>query len=96
MAQRKCSQCGHWNINLDYCEKCNNLINLELQTKLEHDQKWRERLEREPDQLDKAVDSIRYSKWWVLRVIYWIGHSIWVLLISILSFFMYMIAWGPG
>ena len=96
MAQRKCSNCGHWNTDLDYCEKCNTLVSLELQIELEHAKKWQERVNKEPDQLDHIVDGIRYSRWWVFRAIYWIGHSVWVVLISILTFFMYMIAWGPG
>jgi hypothetical protein len=81
---------------LDHCEKCGSLINLELQIELEHKKKWQERLAKEPDQLDRIVSSFKNSKWWVVRAIYMVLHAVWVMIMAIVSMFMYMIAWGPG
>jgi uncharacterized membrane protein YvbJ len=96
MAQRKCSECGHWNTDLDYCEKCGHLINLELQVQVEQKKKWAEKATKEPDKLDVIVDYFRYSKWWIFRAIYAVFHAVWVMVVAIISFFIYLMAWGPG
>lgn len=96
MAQRKCSKCGHWNTDLDYCEKCNNLLNLQLQVEIEQQQKEERRSIQPPDRLDRLFDAFKHSRFLPIRILYHILYSIWLVFIAVLSFFMYILAWGPG
>lgn len=96
MAQRKCGHCGHWNTDLDYCERCNHVISLYLQSKNERKEKLKKSIAKEPDSLDKLHDKLINSKFLVVRGFYLVLRSVWVMLVAFISFFIYAIAWAPG
>lgn len=96
MVQRKCSKCGHWNGDVDYCTACDNLISLTKQIEIEHEQKVTTRINKTPDKLDEFIEAFKNSRFLVFRVVYKVIYSIWLAFIAILSFFLYALAWGPG
>ncbi len=96
MHQRKCPNCGHWNNEVDYCEKCNTLISLTKQVEIEQEQKVQTRINKTPDSIDRTLNAFKHSRYLPIRLIYKVLYSIWLGFIAILSFFLYMLAWGPG
>lgn len=96
MTQRKCSECGEWNGEEDYCSNCGNLISLTKQIEIEHAQKVEQRINKTPDKLDNFIDAFEHSRFFLIRFIYRVLYSVWLGFIAILSFFLYILAWGPG
>ncbi len=93
--ERKCSKCGAWN-KLDVCSGCGN----ELNPKRIRIQKIREAQEKksqeEPSRLEKVLENWKRTNNPFLKLAYWIGYSVWVVYMAILSFIAFIIAWGPG
>ncbi|MGB0404288.1 MAG: hypothetical protein ACPGEG_09345 [Salibacteraceae bacterium] len=96
MSQRKCSKCGHWNVGLDRCEKCNHVISLELQSKIERSEKLKKSIAKEPETLDKIHHELINSKFFIVRGTYFVLRSVWIMVVAFISFFIYAIAWTPG
>lgn len=96
MAQRKCSNCGLWNTDVDYCTNCNTVLNLKLKAQQERIEKIKTEPKPKPDQLDKIYDWFQYHPFLLVRVIFNIFRSVWVALMAVLTFFIYSIAWAAG
>ena len=93
---RRCKKCNTWNEDVDYCKNCGEVISLELQEKLDWEVKKNIIENKAPDQLDVFFEGFKNSRFFLIRAVYFVLHSVWVMLISILTFFMYFIAVGPG
>ena len=94
---RRCKSCKTWNDDVDYCVSCGAVISLELSEKLEWEAKTKAKSEIPPTPSETFFeDHIKNSRFLLVRWVYFILHSIWVILVTILSFFLYMIAMAPG
>lgn len=94
--ERKCSNCGTWNTNEARCTNCGTALTAELQRE-ERIQKEKKRIEvRPPDFVTAYGERLKNSKNPLLKGLYYIGFSVWFVIMSIVSFFLFMIAWGPG
>ncbi|HZH70530.1 MAG TPA: hypothetical protein VFD80_08780 [Flavobacteriaceae bacterium] len=91
--QIRCSECGHININKDYCEKCGAMVNPEL--KREKDVKSRIKAQEEIDSqraLEKSqsfFERNRRHKNFFIRIFFQFLYSIWMAVMAIGAF----IAW---
>ena len=94
--ERKCPQCGTWNTDNDHCTSCNATLNPELARQEAHDAREEKAANRPPDKLDILHDKMENSRWLIVRIIYRILYAVWTVFIAIVSFFMWMIAAGPG
>lgn len=93
--ERKCHSCGSWNTE-DVCTNCK----ADLNPKKIRVNKIREvqlkKAQDEPPRLEKALAKWENSKNPFLKMTYWIGYSVWMVYMGILSLIAFMIAWGPG
>jgi ribosomal protein L37E len=86
----KCTSCGTFNRNLDYCTSCGALINPELKRKIAVDKRKKaikERVEKE-DLASKNTLFYRLMnhEYFIVRVIAKFFYSIWVIIAAIGSF----------
>lgn len=93
--ERKCTTCGTWN-STDTCSSCG----AELNPKRLRVQKIRaveaEKALRPPSKLELFLQHWKASQNPFFKMTYWIGYSVWVVYMAILSFIAFMAAWGPG
>lgn len=93
---RKCPKCGTWNGAEDHCISCNQLLNYQKQLEQEHEARETAYRLRKLDSVDVFLAKFRNSRWWAVKAIYYILYSAWFVLASLVSFFIYMVAAGPG
>ncbi len=91
---RKCPACNTWNGEEAHCSNCGEVIDPWLIR--EEKDKDSHHANRPPSLLDQMFDGMKYSKWILVRGLFWIGYSIWFVFFSILSFILAIIAWTPG
>lgn len=94
--ERKCPQCKTWNAYNNYCIKCNQPLDPKLIRELAETKRKEEYANRPLDQVDILHSKMKYSQLLIVRVFYRILYSIWVSFVAIMSFFMWMMAAGPG
>lgn len=94
--ERKCPACLTWNGSETHCKNCGVLLDPNLirdeAIKLNEVQQ----AEKEPNILDRIYTKMRYSRWLVVRAIFWVVYSVWFVFFSIISFFLALVAAGPG
>ncbi len=95
LVERKCLGCGTW-VSTDVCPKCG----LNTNPKKIRVDKIREIKSKKEAQNSSRLELI-LKKWKntknpFFKMSYWIGYSIWLIYMAILSFFAFIIAWGPG
>ena len=93
---KKCPNCDTWNENLERCKNCNELLDYWQIRAKEAAQKDKEFRERPIPKSDQIFMNMKTSRFWLIRGIYYALYSVWALLIAIVSFFMMLIAYGPG
>jgi len=93
--ERKCSSCGEWNMQ-DVCSVCGQDLNPKRERirKIREVQKKKE--EEEPSRLETFLLIWKETKNPILKIFYWMGYSVWVVYMAILSMIAFCIAWGPG
>ncbi len=93
---RKCPKCNHWNAEEDYCQSCGYLLNHQIRLELEDKARDEEAKNRIPEGIEKFLLQMKTSKWMLIRGLYYVLYSVWFLIFSIVSFFIALIALGPG
>ncbi|MFZ9847213.1 MAG: hypothetical protein ACO3EE_03545 [Flavobacteriales bacterium] len=93
---QKCLHCHTWNENRDYCSKCNHALNYEIARKIEIAKKEEQEANREKDALDKFIYRMKNSRFILVKGIFYFFYSIWFIFAAIVSFFVAIIAAGPG
>ena len=93
---RKCAKCKVWTESLSHCSECGEVLDHELiQAKREQERKeYQESLP--PSKLDVFFHEFKNSRFLLIRVFYRLLYSIWFIMFSIVSFFIALIAAGPG
>jgi len=94
--ERKCPNCATWSTNQDFCPSCEQAISSSAISVVEEQKRIDTIANRPPTKLDIIVDRMKYSKYWLVRVGFYIGFSVWTMFMLILSFFMWLIALTPG
>ena len=95
----KCSNCGVFNINKEYCESCNALIS--------HPKKIKEKAQEEKEKeltiaitaLEKVtfIKKLRTHPFFLWRFFGWIFHSVWIIINiigALIAWFVAMVAAG--
>lgn len=93
---QKCPHCHTWNENRDYCSQCNYLLNYEISRKLEILKKEEQEANREKDAIDIFIHRMRNSRFILVKTLFYFFYSIWFIFAAIVSFFVALIAAGPG
>jgi methionyl-tRNA synthetase len=95
--ERKCPSCGTWNKKeVDYCTNCGHLISPEIIQEKEAEEQKRKILLRKPGVLDRWFESFAQSKNPLVKLVYYILYSVWIVFSAIVGFVLYMVAAGPG
>lgn len=94
--QRKCSNCATWNGENDYCSQCGEVLNPVLIEENREAERESRRQRRQPDQLDRFLLSWKYSRFLLLRWLYYLLRSIAILFFAIASFFAWLAASPNG
>lgn len=91
--QVRCLECGHFNINKDYCENCGAMVNPELKRQKEHQNRIKVQkendLKRELKNSQSFFERNRRHHNFFIRIFFQFLYSIWVIVMVIGSF----IAW---
>jgi len=94
--QRKCTSCGTWNLDNDYCSSCNTLIS-PIIIEEEREKAREERRKNVPlSKTDIFINNWKNSRFFLLRWLYKIVYTISVIFIAIASFFAWMAASPNG
>lgn len=95
--ERRCRDCGAWNINGETCcESCGTLISPE-KIRLEAEKKKATlELNRPPSFLDKLFSKWRNSRNPVVKASFYIVYGVWFTYAAVLAFFLWLIAAFPA
>ncbi|UKN02146.1 hypothetical protein K6119_01270 [Paracrocinitomix mangrovi] len=75
MIERKCTKCGTWNNDEDYCKKCDAPLSpLAIDKEKERIKKEKE-AQQVPSKLDVLSEKAKNSKYWIVRVAYRIVYG---------------------
>ena len=94
--QRRCTKCGLWNGNVDYCEACSHPISIKVVEKIEQKQKEELAAIQPKDKLDIMAEKYKNHPFFLVRWIYFILNSIFMIFMGIGSLIAYFIAWTAG
>jgi ribosomal protein L32 len=96
MRKQKCPNCGEWNSDEKACTKCEYTLDFKERRVEEEEKKAQNYLTREKDKLEQFLHDFKTSKYVIVRMIYYVLYSIWMVYFAIISFFAALIAWSPG
>ncbi|MFK8044506.1 MAG: hypothetical protein AB8B72_03355 [Crocinitomicaceae bacterium] len=94
--QRKCGNCNTWNGNVDYCLNCNHPISIKIQEKIEKAKKAEIAAQQPKDKLDIIAERYKNHRFILVRVLYHVFNSIFMVFMGIGSAIAYFIAWTAG
>ena len=97
MIQRKCPSCGSWETKgKDHCGNCGALISPEkiLVEEFESREKFRNEVRDTP--LENFFDRWKNTPNPLLKFVYFVLRSVWIVYMAILAFFLWLIAMTPG
>lgn len=90
-----CRKCKTENVNTDYCIQCGEIINIALERQLEQQRIQKERIQKEldtePTKWDVFIQKIRTHSNPIVRLIYIIIYSIWIVVATIAAGIAYII-----
>jgi hypothetical protein len=92
----KCPECKTWNENLDFCQKCNHLLNYEQKKANEDESKRLAHENREKDWLDLFWLDLENSDLFWKKSLYYLMKSVWFLILLISTGALAFLALGPG
>ena len=92
----KCSNCGTFNTNRDYCENCGALINPKLKREKSDqkriDDREKEERNREKGQFELFIDRNRNHKNIIIRLFFQLIYGIWFIVMAIGAFIAWLFA----
>ena len=86
MIQRKCSNCGTWNGDVDYCIKCNSVVSLEEEDRIRTAKFIEEQKNRPKDKLDLLIEKYKNHNNIIVKGIFYIFYSIYIVFAGIGAF----------
>ncbi|MDX1350054.1 MAG: PspC domain-containing protein [Putridiphycobacter sp.] len=94
--QRRCTNCGTWNGDVDHCENCNNPISIKEIERIEHIKKEEIAAQQPKEKLEIFIDKYKQHPFFMVRLIFFILNSIFMVFMGIGSLIAYFIAWTAG
>lgn len=94
--ERKCSSCGNWNRDNDYCATCGNPISPRVIEQIREKAREEERLKIPPTKLDVFIHKWKNSRFLPLRWLYKILYTIAFIFFAVASFFAWLAATPNG
>lgn len=92
----RCSKCGVFNVNIDYCEACGNLLSVVKQREIvraERDEQiLKAELERKPSRFELYVQKMRNHRFWIVRIFFELIYTTWVIAMAIGAFIAWLVA----
>lgn len=92
----KCQYCQTLNINREYCQSCNRALSVQT---LREEKRQREaevqaaiKRAKKPSKVEVWIDSLKNSRFWIVRFVSKIVSAIFFIIISIGGFFAWLIA----
>lgn len=97
MIERKCAKCKEWDtIGSLTCPHCGYPLAPELIIKKSFEERKKKAEEKPPSSLELFLSSIKNSESLIVRIIYRVLRTVWVIYMAILSFFLWLVAISPG
>lgn len=96
MIERKCLKCQTWNNDEDYCKSCNAPLSPKALDKVRELRLAAEEAAREPDKIQIYQERAKNSKYFLVRVAYYIVYSIFVTIGAIGAFLAWLTAMANG
>ncbi|MDT7829883.1 hypothetical protein RQM65_14510 [Pricia sp. S334] len=94
---RRCPECGHLNLNRDYCENCGELINTNLKRKREGEertqQKEKERDEEKPNAVTQYFKKLIRHPNPIIRYPAKVFYSVWAVVMAIGAFLAFIFSY---
>lgn len=90
-----CKHCQTENLNTDYCTNCGQIINIVLERQLEQQRIKEERIQKElqtaPTPLEKIAQKLRNHSNPIVRLLFFIVHTVWLIVATIAAGIAYLI-----
>lgn len=91
----KCSQCGHWNLNKDFCESCQTVLSLKEKQKQFEKESIKKSKQQRKDELEESLEYFKNHRFLLVRVcfhimysavwVFWIISSVFSMIVAFLS-----------
>jgi len=94
--ERKCTNCGTWNQQNDFCVQCDTPISPKEVQKIQVDNRAKIINKRPKSKLDLFIEKVKNSTNPFVIILYKTVSFVWFIYMAILSFFLWFIALGPG
>lgn len=94
--ERKCTSCGTWNSDEDFCTNCGSPISLKELKKLERQRQEKRLEEGKKTKVDLMLARMKSSPNLFVRLTYRVLYSVWVVYMAIATAILWFIALGPG
>ncbi|WP_158961103.1 hypothetical protein [Myroides fluvii] len=90
-----CKYCNTENVNTDYCTNCGKIINIVLERQLEQQRVKEERIQKElqaaPTPFEKVIQKLRNHSNPIIRVLFFIVHTVWLIVATIAAGIAYLV-----
>ncbi len=96
MIQIKCRKCNSWNNGGDYCKNCNAVISMREQERLETKAKQDAEDAKPDDKLDIIIKKYRHHKYFIVRAIFYVFYSIYLIFAAIGAFLAWLLVMSQG
>lgn len=96
MKEVKCPNCKVWNADLDHCSNCGEPISSRQLNKNYRQQIDEEDSKRPPSKIDTYLAKQMKSPNVGIRILFYFLYSVWMVYITVLGFFLYLIIGTPG
>ena len=95
----KCSNCGEFNTNREYCKACNVLISHKKKEEARVKKVREKEISNAISQIEKQsfADKMRNHPFFLLKIFGWVLHSVWIIINiigGIVAWFVAMVAAG--
>ena len=95
----KCSNCGVFNTNREYCESCNTLISHKKKRETRAIDVHQKEISIAQEELEKQnlADRLKKHPFFLVKIVGWLLHSVWIVLNIIgglIAWFVAMVAAG--
>lgn len=92
----RCTQCGTFNVNEDYCVSCGHSLNMIQQREEERKELAQKRIEKaleiQPSKVELFLVKMTNHPWLVIRVFFKLIYGIWFVVMAIAMFLAWLIS----
>jgi hypothetical protein len=96
MKEIKCSSCKTWNADVEFCAYCGaplsaRQLNIQYRNQIDEEDK-----KRPPSKLELYIARQMKSENMLVRGLFYLLYSVWVVYMAVVGFFVYLIIGTPG